>query len=382
LGVCFTAAVVRYLLVGLAGSGHPLQALASTVGSAGCLVAYPWAAHQTVAMVNTLTNAILSFQIVGDGLQRTAGIMFGGALLVGSGGVFLAVLVIVGVVFVAVMFCMKVLVLLAFALLYVVGPLVIAVRPLPELSHLVRAWGTVLVGVALVPLGWTILFATAGALSLDATSFGAVGQSELVSALTAHVAGAFAALLTFYLAVKLPLGVLGHLRGALGPIGGPARTGGAPRAGGGGGGATRVSDANARLRAGTLQAGHTGSGSACRTAGSGGCSPARPVRKGSGSALRPRAGCSPTARRRCVKLLHVPPKVAVSAGVFVIGLPATLAYLSEGDGLGLGRLIRDAAKWTCSAHMRRRAGSVGELLGLAAIGEDGLAIAADGTYLC
>ena len=146
LSVCFTAAVVRYLLVGLSDGGHPLQALASTVGSAGILIAYPWAAHQVVAMVNTLTNAILSFQIVGDGLQRTVGIMFGGALLVGSGGVFLAVLVIVGVVFAAVMFCMKVLILLAFALLYVTGPLVIAVRPLPELSHLVRAWGTVLVG--------------------------------------------------------------------------------------------------------------------------------------------------------------------------------------------------------------------------------------------
>ena len=102
----------------------------------------------------------------------------------------------------------------------------IAVRPLPELSHLVRAWGTVLVGVALVPVGWTILFATAGALSLDATSFGAVGQTGLVGSLTAHVAGAFAALLTFFLAVKLPLGVLGHLRGALGGIGGPAHAAG------------------------------------------------------------------------------------------------------------------------------------------------------------
>jgi hypothetical protein len=53
----------------------------------------------------------------------------------------------------------------------------------------------------------------------------------------------------------------------------------------------------------------------------------------------------------CVKLLHVPAKVAVSAGVFAIGLPAALAYLSEGDGLGLGRLIRDAVLWTCSVRM-------------------------------
>ena len=58
----------------------------------------------------------------------------------------------------------------------------------------------------------------------------------------------------------------------------------------------------------------------------------------------------------CVKLLHVPPKIAVSAGVFVIGLPATLAYLSEGDGLGLGRLIRDAVVWTLSTRMLEAGG--------------------------
>ncbi|HXQ00022.1 MAG TPA: hypothetical protein VN845_08150 [Solirubrobacteraceae bacterium] len=253
LGVCFTAGIVRYLLVGLSGSGHPLQALASTVGSAGALILYPWAATQVVAMINTLTNTILSFPVVGNGLQRTVGILFGGALLIGSGGLFLAVLVIVGVVFATVMFVMKVLILLAFALLYVVGPLVIAVRPLPELSHLVRAWGTMLIGVALVPVGWTILFAVAGALSLDATSFGGVGHVGVVGALTGHVAGAFAALLTFFLAMRLPLGVLGHLRGVLGGTSSPTRAG--STGGGGGSAGVQVSDANARLRAGTLQAG-------------------------------------------------------------------------------------------------------------------------------
>jgi hypothetical protein len=46
-----------------------------------------------------------------------------------------------------------------------------------------------------------------------------------------------------------------------------------------------------------------------------------------------------------VKVLHVPAKVAVSSGVFVIGLPAALAYLSEGDGLPAGRLLGDAIVW-------------------------------------
>ncbi|HXQ00021.1 MAG TPA: hypothetical protein VN845_08145 [Solirubrobacteraceae bacterium] len=53
----------------------------------------------------------------------------------------------------------------------------------------------------------------------------------------------------------------------------------------------------------------------------------------------------------CVKLLHVPAKIAISTGVFLIGLPAMLAYLSEGDGLGLGRLIADAVVWMCSVRV-------------------------------
>jgi hypothetical protein len=53
----------------------------------------------------------------------------------------------------------------------------------------------------------------------------------------------------------------------------------------------------------------------------------------------------------CVKLLHVPGQVAVSTGVFVIGLPAALAYLSDGDQLGLGRLVRDAVAWMCSTRL-------------------------------
>lgn len=256
LGVSFIAAVVRHLLAGLTGSGHPLQALSSTVGCAGLLVAYPWMASQSVAVVNTLTDAILSLQVVGEGLRRTVGVMFGGALVVGSGGVFLALLVIVGVVLAAVMFAMKVLVTLAFALLYVTGPLLIAIRPLPELSHLARAWGAAVIGVAIVPVGWCTLFATAGALSLDATTFGATATGSLIGGLTAHLAGAFAALLSFYLAIKLPLGVFGHLRGALATTGGPLRHAGSVGARGGST-VTRVSEANARLRAGTLEAGRS-----------------------------------------------------------------------------------------------------------------------------
>ena len=57
------------------------------------------------------------------------------------------------------------------AVLIVAGPPLIALSAIPELSHLARSWAHALLAVALVPLGWTVLFATAGALCLDATSF-------------------------------------------------------------------------------------------------------------------------------------------------------------------------------------------------------------------
>ena len=57
------------------------------------------------------------------------------------------------------------------AVLIVAGPPLIALSAIPELSHLARNWAYALLAVALVPLGWTVLFATAGALCLDATSF-------------------------------------------------------------------------------------------------------------------------------------------------------------------------------------------------------------------
>ena len=83
----------------------------------------------------------------------------------------------------------------------------IALSAIPELSHLARAWAHALMAVVLVPLGWTMLFATAGALTS--------GRDQLHrrrGGLAGHVAAAFAGLITFVIAVKLPLMLLGELR--------------------------------------------------------------------------------------------------------------------------------------------------------------------------
>ena len=253
LPVTLAAGTLRWWLVGLTGQAYAAVPLARCVWVTGVLVAYRWIVDQTVTAVNTLTHAVLALPAIGDGLQRLVSILFGGALLTGTGGVFGALLVIVGVLFAAGLFAAQVLVTLALALLIVAGPPLIALSAIPELAHLAGAWGRALLMIALIPFGWTVLFATAGALVLDATSFtgGANG-------LPGHVAAAFAALITFVLAVRLPWTLLGSLKRLLVPtLSGPAPAGPAAPATG----AARATAAFTRLRStglhGTLSLGRS-----------------------------------------------------------------------------------------------------------------------------
>ncbi len=290
LPVTLAIGTVRYWLVGLTGSAHPAGALGRCVWVTFVLVAYRWFVEQAVAITNTLTHAILGFPVVASGLQRIIGVLFSGALLGGAGGVFGAFLVIVGVLFAAGLFAVQVLLTVLLALLIVAGPPLIALSAIPELSHLARTWAHALMAVMLVPLGWTMLFATAGALCLDATSFtGGAGG------VPGHVAAAFAGLITFAIAVKLPLMLLGELRHLFGSA----------FSGGGGGssgqstmpGAERVKAAHARLRSGAFEGVPSLGRSAGRAAGALGAPAGGPLgaaRRGLAGAAR-RSGVLPGA---------------------------------------------------------------------------------------
>jgi hypothetical protein len=207
LPVTLAVGATRYWLVGLTGAAHPASALSRCIGVTGVLVAYRWIVEQAVAGTNTLSHGILALPAVANGLQRIIGVLFGGALLSGAGGVFGAFLVIIGVVVAAGLFAAQVLLTVVLAVLIVAGPPVIALSAIPELSHLARSWAHALLSVALVPLGWTVLFATAGALCLDAASFTGAGGG-----LPGHVAAAFAGLITFVIAGRLPLMAVGEIR--------------------------------------------------------------------------------------------------------------------------------------------------------------------------
>jgi len=322
LPVTLAVGTVRYWMMGLTGSVHPAGAIGRCVAATGVLVAYRWIVAEVVAGTNTLTHAILGFPTVADGLASIISVLFGGALLAGAGGVFGAFLVIIGVLFAAGLFALQVLLTLVLAMLIVAGPPLIALSAIPELSHLARAWAHALLAVALVPLGWTVLFATAGALSLDATSFtGGAGG------LPGHVAAAFAGLITFVIAVKLPLMLLGELRHLFGAAA-------SARGGGSQGqstlpGAERVRASHARLRAVAFEGAPSLGRSLGRAAGAMGAPEGGPV----GGARRGLAGA---ARR---------------AGV----LPATAAGTVRGSG-------RRAAVTGARGGVRERLGNAGEIV--------------------
>ena len=85
----------------------------------------------------------------------------------------------------------------------------------------------------------------------------------------------------------------------------------------------------------------------------------------------------------------MPAKAAITLLAFTVGLPATLAYVSETGGIQPGRLLADAVRWRLAPRQlaagrsgaRRGRDSLEETLGVLAIEPDGLLIRADGTVV-
>jgi hypothetical protein len=80
LGLVLVIATIRYTFAGATGTS-PLLALSRTVGAAAGITLYHWAFQNLVALVNVVTNQILAWPVVSQGLGRTVKVLFGGSLL-------------------------------------------------------------------------------------------------------------------------------------------------------------------------------------------------------------------------------------------------------------------------------------------------------------
>lgn len=191
-------------------TGRPASfeaAVTRTAVAAVLLVSYAFFLDDAVALVNTLTNAMLSVPAVEQGLERTVGLVFAGTLLSGN-GLLAALLGIAAVVLGVGLFLLSVGLLILFALLYTSAPLAIACSVVDETHGVWVAWRYTLLTAVLVPIGWCVLFATAGAFVVDMTRWSGGIAGELGMRLT----GVFAALIILGLAVRWPLMLWGAIR--------------------------------------------------------------------------------------------------------------------------------------------------------------------------
>jgi hypothetical protein len=309
------------------------------------LVLYDWAWGVMTHLVGLITDAVLGLPWVADGVRRMLqALLIGGAtgtavasefvvplLLTAAGGTLLALLLVrVGLE-------------VAGALLYVTGGLALGISATNFGRRILMAWLIAATAMVILPVLWSVVFATGAALMLDSgttTGHGSFGD------FVAQLYNVAAALAVFAIAIKIALSVFRHAtsaittvaatpgagstsrgsRAASGPtrqrlaqnaspaglsrfaqsIRGGVRTGGTaaakaigqPLAGAGIGGlAIRATQqASGRLR--TVLRGRRGVASGLKTAGPGGSTTSsRPRQPGAGSARarsRNRAASAPT----------------------------------------------------------------------------------------
>lgn len=252
LPVTLAVATARYTASGVTGGvHHPAESLVRLVTAAAGLLLFPWGFRNAVAAVNVTTTALLSFAGIDHGLQRALALMFAGGVAFGVTGPLVALLVIAAIFLAAGLFIIKVGVLALFAILFVAGPLALAGYPIPELHGAWRLLMGLVVAAAMIPIGWCVIFAVAGAISADITHIGTP------AAIGTRLVGFFAGILTFFIAFRWPFFLIGlvRARGLLSSEGIGSGGGGGTTTGARGLALARARDARTALMAGAGTAG-------------------------------------------------------------------------------------------------------------------------------
>jgi len=167
------------------------------------LVSYPWLWGQVAAIVNQLTKAILSVPLVSAGVNRMFEFIVGGGALVGLPLVGLIVMGAAGVALLATIF-VKVLMIIVGALVYATGPLMLGLAPTERGAAAARAWLTLALGLAVLPVVWTTVFAIGGLLMNDSAGAGAlIATDSDLGELLGGLVLALAAIAAFWLNLKL-----------------------------------------------------------------------------------------------------------------------------------------------------------------------------------
>jgi hypothetical protein len=176
------------------------------------IVSYPYWWSQASALVDQITNTILSVPAVSRGLYKLMeyavdGVALGGWQLIDLGLMGAIGLELIGLIF------LKVVVILLGALLYATGPVTIGLVPTRAGSALARAWASAAVALLLLGVAWATLFAVGALLIGDSGTAGPLiaGNSALGS-LAGGLLLAVAGLASLWLCLKAAREVSSLLR--------------------------------------------------------------------------------------------------------------------------------------------------------------------------
>lgn len=244
--LCFTAAMLEYLAAGIF-SGSPFKAVETfgrTVLAISMIAFFPKFLNLAITGTNLFTAQLIKHPSVVDGLDT---VLAGALVLAAVAGALslglAAAAALIGCYFLIGLFMFKTGATSILAVLYVASPLVWGLYGLPATRWLARAHTAGLTAALLLPIAWSLIFATGGLLGRDAllwTNPATSATGGLADELEA-LARPFAAVACLYVAYKAPMFLTALARSiGLSPAAVFSPGSGGSRSGGGGGRAGRL----------------------------------------------------------------------------------------------------------------------------------------------
>jgi hypothetical protein len=235
---------------------HVAIPIVRVLGLGAVLIFYPYWWSQAAALINQMTDMVLSLPPVISGLHKLMLYAVDGVALGGWQLIDLGLMAAIAIELLALIF-LKVAIILLGALLYATGPITIGLVPTDSGATITRAWCSAVGMLLVLPVVWAAVFAVGALLINDAGTAGPLiaGNSD-VGTLFGGVLLAIAGLASLWLCLRAAREAMGLLRVQLGGMlalsrgrHGATSTGSTAAAGGGSGAqslrgfARRVSEA-------------------------------------------------------------------------------------------------------------------------------------------
>ena len=198
------------------GASHNVAApVIRVLALAAVLVSYPWWWSQAAAAINQITQFVLALPPVSHGIYKLMQYAVGGVALGGWQLIDLFLMGAIGVALLGLIF-LKVVIILLGALLYAVGPLMIALVPTDGGIVIARAWASAALALLMLPLAWSTILAVGALLINDSSTAGPLiaGQGSIASLLGGLLL-AFAGLASLWLCIRAAREAGAVLRGQL-----------------------------------------------------------------------------------------------------------------------------------------------------------------------